>query len=784
MFSILRLLLKNNLYEARKNILSYLVVLVCSSLTGALFIALYQAQDAAIDSFGQAVEVLGGEGLILRSTRGEESLDTLSVDLLSLASQYTVTPVLQRQGVFAGKSLTMYGTFLPKEYRCAASVEVSQEVMSLFGITGPCEKRATVPPDSVLLDIGVMQEVFHTSAVSFFILSSAEHALAAKKLSGRSIGSDNDSRPVVAEPWRIEERSTRANEVKRLLQAFTTNLSALVLVTALVCAYTVFAVFSLTTVRKRKSIAVLSQLGCAPLYICLALVLEVLVISLPIALFGVVLSQPIIELIQYGFYGTVTEVYKLHRVATTDSILSNVVALYLVTVALALCGVLPLLRYMAPRVVSLSSRRIVQITAAVCLVTGYSIFRAFTAGDQVSAYGSVLALIVSTALLARSMLDLSASAALRFLNHRTPFLTGLLRRDSSLVGGVGILLALSLCIVTSLSCMRASFDYSLRQYLDTVLYADIYISSRTHEGTIADERLAALRRGLSSSVQIIRSRSLVSDGVHLTGVEHPDGKKIHPFLPVTADDLLHIPSEGDWLMVSEQVGRSKNIKRGDLVQHGSCRTAVAGMIHDFSSEQGTIYLPYHTLERCAGTSLEPHAIGVFTRGDITETLAQIRKVLPEALYEVRAQQVLKNHALTVFAQTFLVTRIMQALVLFLNVIAFAFAAAQIFLQRAPVLSLLTILGASKLSLVGETVLLALGVGVIEGGLGIAMGIGLGAILVEVINPATFGWSLLFRVPVDEVMLCWGVAVCGALIASAYAAYRGSSLVSLQEVSHE
>jgi putative ABC transport system permease protein len=127
---------------------------------------------------------------------------------------------------------------------------------------------------------------------------------------------------------------------------------------------------------------------------------------------------------------------------------------------------------------------------------------------------------------------------------------------------------------------------------------------------------------------------------------------------------------------------------------------------------------------------------------------------------------IRSEVLRVFRQTFAITGALKVIGLVVAVLGLALTLASVLLDRRPELTTLRALGMTRREMAGAAaveggVVAATGIGI-----GLAISLGLGWLVIYVINKQTFGWTLEYALPWGQ-MLVLALAVFGAAAAVSY-----------------
>lgn len=348
----------------------------------------------------------------------------------------------------------------------------------------------------------------------------------------------------------------------------------------------------------------------------------------------------------------------------------------------------------------------------------------------------------------------------------------------------GVLASFSLMV--AMAIMVSSFRVSLDDWLVQLLPADLYlrISASSNAGALAPQEQAALAAlpGVAR-IDFLRSRQ-----VSLDAARPPVGLMARPIdaadpgnTMVLTGDPLPVPAGEVPVWVSEAMVDLYRVKPGarlDLPLGGRThRFFVAGVWRDYSSQSGTVQMRLPDYRALTGDR-EVNEAAIWVREGTTAAQLEARiAALPfGAALTVARPGDIRAMSLTIFDRSFAVTYILEAIAIAIGLSGVAATFSAQTLARAKEFGMLRHVGVTR----GQ-VLRILG---LEGGaltaLGIACGFALGLvislILVFVVNPQSFHWSMRMHVPwpligtVAAVLLA--ASVLTALVSGRYALSGG------------
>jgi len=370
------------------------------------------------------------------------------------------------------------------------------------------------------------------------------------------------------------------------------------------------------------------------------------------------------------------------------------------------------------------------------------------------------------------------------------------QRDTAAVAVSGVVASLSLAV--ALTVMVASFRDSVTQWLDRLLPADVYVRSANSMGAsetvffTPDFVLAAAHLPGVKKLQAQRTvpLSLQSSlpAVALLARELGDPARSLPLLaaplPVPPGQIGVYVSEAVVDLHGAQVGQplptlSKAFRPLALIQKGpEAIFFVAGVWRDYARQSGSIAIDLADFRRLTNDQrandlalwLEqpddaarvqqalqalaahntPANTGAGQEGDLLEfgTAAQIRAL-----------------SLKIFDRSFAVTYWLQAVAIGIGLFGVAASFSAQVLARRKEFGLLVHLGLTRRQILSVVALEGLAWTLLGALAGLGLGLLVALVLVQVVNPQSFHWTMDLMLPWHKLlMLCLAVVVAGTLTA--------------------
>jgi putative ABC transport system permease protein len=369
------------------------------------------------------------------------------------------------------------------------------------------------------------------------------------------------------------------------------------------------------------------------------------------------------------------------------------------------------------------------------------------------------------------------------------------QRAGATVAVAGVVASLALSV--ALTVMVASFRDSVTQWLDQVLPADLYARSATGTSQADSAWLGAdfLRRAAA-----------------LPGVA---GLQVQRVLPVTLDaaaaplallarevddPATQLPLVGELLPESERplaepsgpAGRAEPSTRPQPPAFYASETAVAlhhlrlgqtlalplpdgrrltvwlrGVWRDYARQQGTLVIDRRDWLAATGDHrVNDLALWLAPGADPDLVRDGLRRLAPEpALLELATPGEIRATSLQIFDRSFAVTYWLQAVAIGIGLFGIAASFSGQVLARRREFGALQHLGTSRaqvLALVSAEGAVWTAIGSL---LGLALGLAVAVVLVHVVNPQSFHWTMEMSLPITRLaLLCAAVLGAGTLTA--------------------
>lgn len=424
------------------------------------------------------------------------------------------------------------------------------------------------------------------------------------------------------------------------------------------------------------------------------------------------------------------------------------------------------------------------------------------AGIPIAGYAAVaLMLIAGIASMPWVAHACARAFARRFVNGRSVTLALASARVANAPGQIGVVLSgvlASFALMVAMAIMVASFRSSVDAWLSIVLPADLYV--RPSEGADAAPLAPDLQRRIASTpgigrVEFARFAQLSIDparpNVTLIARELGEGTNGTPprRLPIEGDVVA---VAGDAIYVSEPMvdlygyvpGKRVTLPLRDVRTGERASVTVAGVWRDYARQSGAIAMSPQTYRAITGdATVTDAAIWVAPQARVTDVVATLRE-LGGARIEVIESSALRTISLAIFDRSFAVTYLLEVVAMVIGLFGVATAFGAQALARAREFGMLRHVGVSRQEIFG---ILAVE-GALLGGIGIIAGFAIGAavsiVLIRVINPQSFHWTMDIHVPWALLAAIGAALLACAAITARVAGRAAASRSAVRAVSDD
>lgn len=611
----------------------------------------------------------------------------------------------------------------------------------------------------------------------------------------------------------IQQPSDDQQRVGEMSRAYRVNLTVLALVALFTGAFLVFSVLALSVAQRAPQFALLAVLGATPRQRMALVLLEALALGIIGSLAGIALGSALAWLalqvlggdLGGGFFAGVQPDLHWSPIAA--------VVFGLLGIAATLAGAwwpartaMDLPPAATLKGLGSTHEKAPHIWPALLLLIA-SVALAFmppVAGIPLAAYiavgllllggmaalpwllGAVLGMVPSS--LSRQPLAMLALERARRMRHATTVAVG------------GVVASLSLAV--ALTVMVTSFRGSMMEWLDAVLPAPLYVRAAGGSSRVDAALLPAdAAQRISQLPGIERAQAMRSSTLVLS----PERPAISLLIrPLKGDQAMQLPwvdgpltsaRSGIPVHISEAVAQLYGLKPGDewpllskafSLQAQAATFYIASIWRDYVRQFGAVALDwqdYLALTGNTGNAAQISEIATWPQAHSTLTSAELQAAIEQAIatpgrpapaLEFVSSAALRERSLRIFDRSFAVTYWLQAVAIGIGLFGIAASFSAQVLARRKEFGLLAHLGLTQrnvLSVVAAEGLAWTAMGAMAGTL---LGLGVAVILVHVVNPQSFHWTMELRLPALRLLSLAAAVILAGVITAWLAGRKAAS----------
>jgi putative ABC transport system permease protein len=449
--------------------------------------------------------------------------------------------------------------------------------------------------------------------------------------------------------------------------------------------------------------------------------------------------------------------------------------------------------------------------AALLLIGGALALLPPLGGLPLAAYAAVAALLAGGVVLVPALVQGLLSS--RFQPRQAVLLLAWRRARfarqtaSATVAGVVASLALSVAITV----MVASFRGAVVDWLGSVLPADLYLrtggsAASADQVFLAPDFVASAAR--LDGVTRVQATRLVALQLRpqlpaVTLLARPLGPDPAATLPMLGPVLPRLPAGELAVYVSEPAASIYGWQLGDRIRLPITASAapgiaapnaaaqdgvtvrISGIWRDYARQAGAIAIDATDYQGLTGdTRVNDLALWLKPGSSAAEVETALRRIAgPDLALEAASTASLRTLSLRIFDRSFAVTFYLQAVAIAVGLVGVAASLSAQVLARRKEFGLLAHLGLTRsqvIALVGLEAAAWLAAGTL---IGLALGLAMAVVLVQVVNPQSFHWTMPLQVPWDRLAALAGAVLVAGILTALWSARRAaghSAVIAVKE----
>ncbi len=347
----------------------------------------------------------------------------------------------------------------------------------------------------------------------------------------------------------------------------------------------------------------------------------------------------------------------------------------------------------------------------------------------------------------------------------------------------------STALMTAMMIMVTSFRGAVDEWLGEVLTGDLYLRSEPGAGGF-DASAQARLRTVSGVASVAFNRQLPivlsADRPPMTLIIRK-ADAVHE-RAITIGQVRPAPPNTIGVSLSEPAARLLQLGVGDTltlpVAPGQ-RFGVTSIWRDYARQQGAIAIDSDSYARLTGDAVRDDAAIVLKPG---ADRAVVRRALiaaaPPALrtrLQIAEPVTLRRFALSLFDRSFAITYALEGIAILVGLAGVAATVSAQAIARTREFGMLRHIGLSRRQIVAMLGAEGALLGGVGGVAGVTLGIAIGQVLIHVVNPQSFNWTMTTRLPVAILIGIVFALVLAATVTAMIAARRAASVDAVRAV---
>lgn len=605
----------------------------------------------------------------------------------------------------------------------------------------------------------------------------------------------------------VQRPQRRSAAVEKMLAAFHFNLTMLSGIALVVGLFLIYNTISVAVMTRRSEIGMLRTLGVTRRQVLNLFLGEALVLGLAGALLGVPLAKLLAEAAIALTSTTVDTLYVATAARVPALSLWHWLAGFAIAVPLSLvAAALPAMEAAAVSPVeavrsggreSLPASQGMSWRALLLPVVFLLLGWVSAVQDPVlelplwgyaSSFCAILAATFSVPLMLRFMAQAMRPLLARMFGIEGRLAASQIQASTQRLSISVAALAVALALTVAIAVMVGSFRQTVLYWVDQTMGADLYVRPGTpprsqNAPTFSPATLQTLREhpavlafdGFRSMDLPFRDR-IIKLGTGDFDVQIQHGR-IALKTPGDAKVILQAAKERGEIFISESFALRFRVREGETITlttpKGPREFRVAAQFYDYSNDSGTITMDQKQFQQWFGDSLPTHVALFLKPGYDAEVVRDelTKKLDGHGFVAIFTNAGLRGEVLRIFDATFAITWALEIIAILVAMAGVAATMLTLVLERREEIRLLRIAGADA-GQVRRTIVLEAGIlGLVSQVLGLIVGILLSLVLIHVINPQSFGWSIQFHTPWLFLLGSTVLTVLGTMAAGLYPAWR-------------
>lgn len=350
-------------------------------------------------------------------------------------------------------------------------------------------------------------------------------------------------------------------------------------------------------------------------------------------------------------------------------------------------------------------------------------------------------------------------------------------------------LAAAVAMTVGVSVMVFSFRETVQVWINDILTADLFIGPASNEIVGSSSYMQPEALNFLETHPAVEAIDTFRDAQLLMGTEtvavavvRGSDRRQFQFMRGNSAAILRRFQEEASVLISEPFARRQRLGDGDSIElttpEGARKFAIAGVFHDYTRDQGIVYLSQGNFTRFWHDDRVNSVALYLKKNASAEALIDAfrAKFSRSGEFVIYSNQTLRTRIFEIFDQTFAVTYVLLTIAVIVAITGIFLSLTILITERSRELAILRAIGGSAAQirklLLWETAM----IGVLAALVGLVSGICLSLVLTGVINRAFFGWTIRLAFPWGSLAVTPLWIIGAALAAGVVPAWRAGRMV--------